>query len=51
MNILQIASNMKKNGPALVVYDLAHGLAEQGHNVYIASAEGVRLCQAGRYLL
>lgn len=40
MNILQIASNMKKNGPALVVYDLAHGLAEQGHNVYIASAEG-----------
>lgn len=40
MNILQILSNMKKNGPALVVYDLAHGLAEQGHNVYIASAEG-----------
>lgn len=40
MNILQIVSNMKKNGPALVVYDLAHGLAEQGHSVYIASAEG-----------
>lgn len=40
MNILQIVSNMKKNGPALVVYDLVHGLAEQGHNVYIASAEG-----------
>lgn len=40
MNILQIASNMKRNGPAMVVYDLACGLAEMGHNVYIAAGSG-----------
>lgn len=40
MNILQILSNIKKNGPALVVFDLAYGLAEQGHVIYIASAYG-----------
>ena len=34
MNILQMASNMKRNGPAMVVFDLAHGLAELGHTVY-----------------
>ena len=40
MNILQIASNMKNNGPAMVVYDLSYGLAEMGNNVYIAAAYG-----------
>lgn len=40
MNILQIVSNMKKNGPAMVVFDLAHGLAELGHTVYIAAGDG-----------
>lgn len=40
MNILQMASNMKRNGPAMVVFDLAHGLAELGHTVYIAAGYG-----------
>lgn len=40
MNILQIASNMKKNGPAMVVYDLSWGLAEIGHKVFVAAGEG-----------
>ena len=40
MNILQIVSNMKKNGPAMVVFDLSYGLAEMGHTVYIAAGNG-----------
>lgn len=40
MNVLQIASNMKRNGPAMVVFDLSYGLAEMGHIVYIAAGEG-----------
>ena len=40
MNILQMASNMKRNGPAMVVYDLAFGLADMGHRVYIAAGDG-----------
>lgn len=40
MNILQVASNMKKNGPAMVVFDLSYGLAEMGHTVYIAAGNG-----------
>lgn len=40
MNILQMASNMKRNGPATVVYDLAFGLADMGHRVYIAAGNG-----------
>lgn len=40
MNILQLVSNMKKNGPAFVVYDLVQGLAEEGNNVFVASEIG-----------
>lgn len=40
MNILQMASNMKKNGPAMVVFDLSDALAELGHTVYIAAGDG-----------
>ena len=35
-----MASNMKKNGPAMVVFDLSWGLAEMGHDVYIAAGDG-----------
>lgn len=40
LNILQIVSNLDRNGPAYVVNDLASGLVEMGHKVVIASSGG-----------
>lgn len=39
-NILHITSNLKKNGPAFVVFDIASGLNELNQNVFVASSDG-----------